>query len=499
MANKAYFLQQQLFRARNRLMLRARDSAVEQVLMVVLDMAALLLASNLAFDLRYCLPWANWFPGLVREGPAPWGALYQAMPYMFLSWFIIYEIFGLYQPGLERREELVRLIKAQGMAFVVLFSVAFFYRGFSYSRLAALLLVPLAFVLTLGFRQVYRVVRESLLRLPLVRERVLLVGCTDETRALAERLAQPDNPFQPIGILTGGGAEAPPGLQRLGEPAELGRLLTRQESVDRVLLVSAALAREELLEAIDTCERHRVHWQVVPALYDLLMDKLRLDQVAGIPVMGPAGTNLVGLNLAFKRLVDILVSVLLLLVLSPLIALVALLVKISSPGPVLFVQQRAGRGGKPFGMLKFRTMYTDVRDKLHRQVMEKVIGGEEAEEDKHLYKLPKDPRITPVGKLLRRFSLDELPQLWNVLRGEMSLVGPRPAIPYEVKLYRPRHHRRLEVLPGITGLWQVSGRNRLSFEEMIELDIQYIENWTPTLDLRIFLKTLVAVLLYRGY
>ncbi len=470
--------------------------------MVLLDLMALFLAANLAFDLRYYIDWHGLFPTLVRDGPAPWAALYHALPYMLLGWFVIFATFGLYQAGIRRRDEISRLIKAQLTSYTGLFAVAFFYRGFSYSRLAALLMMPLAFLFTLGFRTLFRLAKEQLLRLKVVRESVLLVGQGEKCANLIKRLNRNDNPFELIGLLSPDGSEELTGAARLGTPAELGRILTRNGGVDRVLLMSGDLDRDELMEAVDACQRHRVQWAVVPDLYDILVDNLQMEQLAGIPVMGPSGSNIVGLNLAAKRLVDLLVATLLVLALSPLLLLVAALVKLTSKGPVLFVQKRVGRGGRTFMFFKFRSMYTDARDKAHRQMMDKLItNGEAQEKDKHgpVYKMKHDPRITPLGHILRRFSIDELPQLINVLKGDMSLVGPRPAIPYEVENYRERHRRRLETLPGITGLWQVSGRNRLSFEEMVSLDIHYIENWSPGLDTRIFIKTIAAVLFSRGY
>lgn len=198
-----------------------------------------------------------------------------------------------------------------------------------------------------------------------------------------------------------------------------------------------------------------------------------------------------------KTALDLVASALGLILLSPLLALVALAIKVDSPGPVLFRQTRLGLNGVPFAMYKFRSMRSDSDSEIHRRYVETLIReGGEAEELKNTagtYKLEGDPRITRVGAMLRATSLDELPQLINVVKGEMSLVGPRPPLPYEAELYTERHARRLEAVPGITGLWQVSGRNETTFEQMVDLDIAYIERRCLALDLRILARTVRVV------
>jgi lipopolysaccharide/colanic/teichoic acid biosynthesis glycosyltransferase len=202
-----------------------------------------------------------------------------------------------------------------------------------------------------------------------------------------------------------------------------------------------------------------------------------------------------------KRLLDATVALLLLIGLAPLLLLCALAVWLSSPGPALFRQQRIGEGGRPFTMLKFRSMVVNADASQHRAYASAFIQGTAARErtaDGEVYKLVRDPRITPVGRVLRATSLDELPQLWNVLRGEMSLVGPRPPIAYEVESYQPRHLQRLGTKPGITGLWQVSGWSKTTFEEMVELDIEYIRRRSVALDLWIIAKTIPVVIASRA-
>lgn len=192
-----------------------------------------------------------------------------------------------------------------------------------------------------------------------------------------------------------------------------------------------------------------------------------------------------------KRTIDLAASSLVLLLGAPVFGVLALLVKLSSPGPVLFRQTRLGRDGKPFTFYKFRTMQHKNDDSVHRSFCEDFIqgGGKDASEEP-VFKMVKDPRVTPLGGFLRRSSLDEIPQFWNVIRGEMSLVGPRPPICYEIEHYQDWHKDRLKVTPGLTGLWQVSGRSQVPFDEMVRLDLHYISHWSLSLDLKIMWKTL---------
>jgi lipopolysaccharide/colanic/teichoic acid biosynthesis glycosyltransferase len=198
-----------------------------------------------------------------------------------------------------------------------------------------------------------------------------------------------------------------------------------------------------------------------------------------------------------KRVLDVVVAAVLLLALLPVLVVVALLVACTSPGPVLFRQRRVGRDGHLFWFYKFRTMFDGNDPSAHRAYYAQLVTANVAAV-RGAYKLVDDPRVTPVGRVLRRFSFDELPQLLNVIKGDMSLVGPRPPIPYEVEFYGPRERARLSVTPGLTGLWQVSGRSTLSFKEMIELDLAYIDNWSLRLDLLILLRTPWAILTGRG-
>jgi lipopolysaccharide/colanic/teichoic acid biosynthesis glycosyltransferase len=202
-----------------------------------------------------------------------------------------------------------------------------------------------------------------------------------------------------------------------------------------------------------------------------------------------------------KQVMDFVGSALLLIMLAPLLLIIALAIKISSKGPVLYRQQRVGQYGQGFTFLKFRSMHPDNDNSVHKEYVTRLISGKASAHkllnvnSESVYKLTNDTRVTRIGRFLRKTSLDELPQLVNVLKGDMSLVGPRPAIPYELAAYQTWHRRRiLEVKPGITGLWQVSGRNRIKFDEMVRLDLQYAKSWSPWLDIKILIRTPRAVL-----
>jgi exopolysaccharide biosynthesis polyprenyl glycosylphosphotransferase len=209
-------------------------------------------------------------------------------------------------------------------------------------------------------------------------------------------------------------------------------------------------------------------------------------------------TRLCGWQGRVKRTLDLAFAAVALVITSPLFLVLAILIKRSSPGPVLFVQERLGRGGQSFRFYKFRTMRHNSDDAIHRQFAAMFINGDsrgaQLTNKGKVYKLADDPRITPIGHWLRKTSLDELPQLLNILKGEMSLVGPRPPIAYELDHYQPWHRERLKVTPGLTGLWQVSGRSNVPFDEMVKLDIHYINSWSLLADLRILLKTFPVVI-----
>ena len=277
------------------------------------------------------------------------------------------------------------------------------------------------------------------------------------------------------------------------DPANLARTCERLESECRKEIANRCEG--------DLTERVSITLRVYPEPQQLREDALQTVDSLLYPELH-AGQERVALFQVLKRSMDIVGSLALLLLLSPLFLAIAGLVKLSSPGPVLFRQVRIGQMMKPFMMSKFRTMFADADHGIHHNYVSWFItsSGQGQEQDKSkLFKLTNDPRITPIGRILRKTSLDELPQLWNVLRGEMSLVGPRPPLRYELQQYKPWHrHRVLDSMPGITGLWQVTGRSRTTFDEMVRLDLRYARGRSLWADIKILLATPAAVIKGKG-
>jgi exopolysaccharide biosynthesis polyprenyl glycosylphosphotransferase len=261
--------------------------------------------------------------------------------------------------------------------------------------------------------------------------------------------------------------------------------------VDEVIVTLPWNYHRKIMQIVAECEQGNVRVRVVPDVFQQRMHRVDLDSLNGIPLIGPGPTRLSPSALLIKRVVDLLLMILGLPLALLVVAVAAALIKLDSPGPVLYQHPRIGKDGRPFLMYKFRTMI-DGADKMQAQL------AEFNEADGPMFKIKDDPRRTQVGRFLRRTSIDELPQLINVVRGEMSLVGPRPGTPEEVAQYEPWQMERIVVRPGMTGLWQVSGRSEVPFDEMVLLDIFYIENWSLDLDIRILLQTIPRVLFGTG-
>ena len=263
------------------------------------------------------------------------------------------------------------------------------------------------------------------------------------------------------------------------------------EPIDEIVFAVTRKKLDEMTKIFLLCEELGIRARVAMNFFPSRVARIEMEELEGTPLLTFTTTPSNEAQLAFKRMLDILVSLLLLAVSAPVILIAWLTIRLTSPGSVVFKQERIGLNGRTFTLYKFRTMIADAHARRGEVNHLNEMSGP-------VFKAKDDPRITPIGRVLRKFSLDEIPQLWNVLKGDMSLVGPRPPIPEEVASYRRWHRRRLSMKPGLTCLWQVSGRNSIDFDRWMELDLQYIDNWSPKLDLKILLRTIPAVLSGRG-
>ncbi|NTU70249.1 MAG: sugar transferase [Coriobacteriia bacterium] len=360
-------------------------------------------------------------------------------------------------------------------------------------------------MLTWGFGIIFVVIGRSLVRYVLARlrrsgrflRRTLVVGYNQEAADLLRRLqANPSSGLTPVACLASSRQDTldlqycTPEIECLGAAADIVEVLAAR-SFDTVLIASTAFDSEVLSRIIADLRGADVDIELSSGLLDVTTSRVLIREVSGVPLVLVRGVSFSLRKRLVKRAFDLTVGAAILLVGTPIWLLIALLIKLDSRGPILYKQVRLGRDGNPFGMYKFRSMRRDADELLQELSTENEASGP-------LFKMRDDPRITRVGRWLRRLSIDEIPQLLNVMRGQMSLVGPRPPLPQEASAYSGYHWRRMEVLPGMTGLWQVSGRSALTFDEMVRLDLFYIENWSVGFDLSIMLRTIPAVLSTTG-
>jgi exopolysaccharide biosynthesis polyprenyl glycosylphosphotransferase len=324
------------------------------------------------------------------------------------------------------------------------------------------------------------------------RRRALLVGSGRHIDQVAHALATTPGTrgeIEPVGYIS---LTPRPenGLRSLGTLDDLPRVLAEQR-VHEVIIADPDFPQERAVELVDVCHRRGVEVHVAPSTMEIRIHRADFVPGQSVPLFTLRPPVFEGVDFAVKRTFDVIGAALLLIGLSPLLLAISLAVKLSSRGPVVYRSPRPGMGGAPFDCLKFRTMRDDAdASQEHLEQLNELDGA--------LFKIRDDPRLTPVGRLLRRFSLDELPQLVNVVRGEMSLVGPRPLPTRDFERLEDWHKKRYLVLPGITGLWQVSGRAELDFDDLVRLDFLYLERWSVALDLVILLKTVPALLTRRG-
>jgi exopolysaccharide biosynthesis polyprenyl glycosylphosphotransferase len=453
--------------------------------LLFLDLVGLSLGVYAALGLREIV---------VGSRPILWGLIWRDaeakwLPFLALVTVLVFWMNGLYA-GREYRAGLGRIVSS--LLLVGVLTLAFgIGTDYHFSTYA---IFPTALVFTtimIGLlRASYDVLTKDIFRVAGLRRRAVLVGHGPDLAHLRASLGEGRGGIKYDFL----GAIAPEqegvDLPVLGSLDELPRVLVPLEA-DELIVADSGFDEDQLLRIVDAAHRHGVKVRIAPKTTEILTQRAEYVPGQGTPLFELRPPAFAGTDWATKRVFDLVVSTLVVVALLPLWLLIAAAIKLTSPGPIFYRDRRIGLGEREFGMLKFRTMIADAAARQSALERANEAGGA-------LFKIRDDPRITSVGKLLRRYSLDEAPQVLNVLWGEMSLVGPRPLPVRDYELLQDWHRKRYLVLPGMTGLWQISGRSSLSFDDLGRLDFYYLENWSVWLDITILAKTVPAVLSRRG-
>jgi exopolysaccharide biosynthesis polyprenyl glycosylphosphotransferase len=422
---------------------------------------------------------------------AAWEDARPALPFASLVTLLMFARVDLYADR-PRRPGMAKISSAlfQVTVIALVFALANGNHFQSYYIFYGSLFIGIVYIT--GLRATYTLITGHLLDLAGYRRRALLVGSGHHIEAVAHALidgAGERSRLELVGFMS---LTPRPenGLRSLGSLAQLSEVL-EAEKVQEVIIADPDFPQEQALDLVESCHRRGVTVAIAPSTMEILIDRAEFVAGESVPLFTLRPPVFQGVDYAVKRSFDLVISTLLLVILSPVLLALAAAVKLSSRGPVIYRSMRPGIGGVPFQCLKFRTMREHADEIQHDLEPFNELSGA-------LFKIRDDPRLTAVGRRLRRFSLDELPQLVNVLRGEMSLVGPRPLPMRDFEQLEEWHKKRYLVLPGITGLWQVSGRAELDFDDLVRLDFLYLERWSVFVDLSILLKTIPAVISRRG-
>lgn len=481
------------------------------IAIIILDAALVALAFSLAYNLRYRILFDNSNSILLhtlrnnlsgiesnphsRDIFASFSSFTALEIAIIVGLIVIFALRGLYKIRFTGTWFLqawtITSSATMGLAFLITYY--FVFQPPSNSRL----LVPFVWAMTIIVLCLGRLIVSAamgiLYRLGLAETRLLVVGSGRLGKIIMQHIAaNPSLGYSLVGFLHN--MDAPSGdfgrFKMLGTLEDLD-LVVRSMQVDEVIIALPAHMHQQSIKSVRMCERLGASFKLVPDLYELSLSRIDMDTLEGIPLIGIKQASLNSAQRAITRLIDIAVATLLIALGSPLWLCIALAIFLNSPGEVIYTTTRIGLNGKPFKMYKFRSMY-----KGSDHAKESLLPLNEAQGP--LFKIKDDPRITPIGRFLRRRSLDEIPQLINVIRGDMSLVGPRPPLSSEVAQYEEWQKGRLAIKPGITGLWQVRGRSDISFDEGVLMDLYYIENWTLRMYFQVLLRTIPAVLYSRG-
>jgi exopolysaccharide biosynthesis polyprenyl glycosylphosphotransferase len=461
---------------------------------------ALVAADLLGLSLAFVVAEVLFLPTTQGDPVNPWLELL-AFAFTLPAWVVTARAYGLYKHDEERNDH-TTVDDLVGIFHLVTIGAWIFFIGTSVTHLTALNLHKL---LTFWLLAIALVVAGRALARTLCRRRVeyiqnaIIVGAGEVGQQIAQKFIQhPEYGVNVVGFVDDSPKEPREGLGHLsilGSPGSINDIV-RTFDIDRVVIAFSKASPEETVDVIRSLGDFYLQVDIVPRLFDVVSPRTTMHTVEGVPLFGLPPFHLSRSSRMIKRATDICVSAALLILAAPLLVLIAIGIKLDSRGPVLFRQRRVGSGDKPFTMFKFRTMVEDAE----RRKQELVHLNRHARRggDARMFKIPNDPRVTRFGRILRRYELDELPQLWNVLSGEMSLVGPRPLILDEDREVHGWGRRRLELKPGMTGLWQVLGRSAISFEEMVQLDYKYVTSWSLWNDFKLLGRTIPLVFSGRG-
>lgn len=449
-------------------------------LLVVCDVVGFAASWLATWTVRYL---AN--PYFAKEINWIWPSYVMSLLWLLPVWIFLCAIRGHYahRDRISSLNEITRIFRAAEEIWLATFVISFLLRGYSLGRAVVLLSVIPQFFYLYTSRTILRAIKRRATRRGKGLKRVLIVG-TGETarRALLRIVDHPEVGYELVGLV--GRTDEPPTrtINRVPYLGSLDRLdaLIRLHNINEVFLADPKVPDNDKLNLIARCDETGVAFKIVSQMFEVVNPQITIDVLDDLPVILLQPGGLGPLQAFLKRIMDIAIASILLIISLPFSLLITLWIRFDSPGPVLFIHDRIGIGGRRFRLWKFRTMTVETNP------------YDPAPTDSD------DPRITRAGRWLRRTSLDELPQLWNVLRGQMSMVGPRPEIPQIVERYEPWQRIRLEVKPGVTGLWQIIGRKNLPLELNLEYDLYYIKNQSLLLDLVILFKTIPAVAFGRG-
>ncbi len=411
-------------------------------------------------------------------------------------WLAIFTGYGLYEAdalqisvsSFDEVRSIFHAMLAGSLAYLILSQgVRFLFDWWVYTAVEAALFISASLVLVPVLRGS---IRSWVFPRVMERRRTLIVGGGEEALLVHRKLgAHPEYGLEVVGFLAAEEDNVPGPV--LGASGDVARLVDELE-IDRVIIATSIDGHEQMLDLLRSVRRHDVQISIVPRYFEIFTSQATFDDIEGMPVVTLPPLRLGRSSRVLKRSFDVCAAGAALIVLAPLLAAVAVVIKLDSPGPALYRQKRRGRNGSTFEIVKFRSMYTGAEAKRAEVLHLNEVDGP-------LFKIKgEDPRVTKVGAFIRKTSIDEFPQFWNVLRGDMSLVGPRPFVVYEADQITGWASRRLDMTPGITGLWQVLGRNDMPFDEMTKLDYVYVTNWSLWWDLKILCQTIPVVLGKRG-